>query len=122
MYRPHQGATALPVFLDTLACGPAAQCVPQVSASASRDAAGRIHLSLCNLSLEKEAEVESEVRGVAVSTASGRILTDARMNAHNTFEQPEALGPVEFDGALLGRGGKLTVKLPAKAVVMLELG
>jgi len=121
MFRAHQEATALPVFLDTLACGPAAQCVPQVSASASRDAAGRLHLSLCNLDLEKEAEIDGEVRGVALKAVSGRVLTDAKMNAHNTFKQPEALRPTAFDGATLGPAGKLTVKLPAKSVVMLEL-
>jgi alpha-N-arabinofuranosidase len=42
------------------------------------------------------------------------------MTAHNTFEQPDAVRPVTFDGAKLS-GDKLTVQLPAKSVVVLEL-
>ncbi len=42
------------------------------------------------------------------------------MNAHNTFEEPAAVAPAAFDGAAL-RNGILTVNLPAKSVVVLEV-
>jgi alpha-L-arabinofuranosidase len=51
---------------------------------------------------------------------TGRVLTAAAMNAHNTFERPTAVQPVEFRGARLS-GTTLTVELPAKSVVVLEL-
>ena len=40
--------------------------------------------------------------------------------AHNTFDAPERVKPGPFDGAKLS-DGKLTVELPAHAVVVLTL-
>jgi alpha-N-arabinofuranosidase len=42
------------------------------------------------------------------------------MNAHNTFEQPDVVRPAPFTGARL-TAGRLTVDLPPKSVVVLEL-
>jgi alpha-N-arabinofuranosidase len=42
------------------------------------------------------------------------------MNAHNTFERPTAVQPAEFRGARLS-GSTLTIDLPAKSVVVLEI-
>jgi alpha-N-arabinofuranosidase len=42
------------------------------------------------------------------------------MNARNTFEAPETVRPVTFAGATMANG-ILTVELPAKSVVVLEL-
>jgi alpha-L-arabinofuranosidase len=50
----------------------------------------------------------------------GEVLTADAMDAHNTFESPEAIHPVVFDGAKLD-GNKLSVTLPAKSVVVLKL-
>ena len=51
---------------------------------------------------------------------SGRILTAEAMNAHNTFDNPDNLVPVSFDGARVEKG-KLIVEMPAKSLVTLEL-
>jgi alpha-N-arabinofuranosidase len=42
------------------------------------------------------------------------------MNTHNAFDAPETIKPAPFEGAKLD-GGKLTIALPAKSVVVLEL-
>ena len=42
------------------------------------------------------------------------------MNAHNTFDAPDAVKPQPFTGASLV-GATLTVALPARSVVVLEL-
>jgi alpha-N-arabinofuranosidase len=60
------------------------------------------------------------VRGQSVTAVSGRILTADQMNAHNTFEQPEAVRPAPFTGATVS-GETLTVQLPAKSLVVLQL-
>ena len=91
-----------------------------VSATASRDAAGRIHLTLTNIDPNQPRTVNVSVRGQNVTSVSGRMLTADRMTAYNSFEQPNAVHPVTFDGARL-TGGTLTVQLPAKALVSLEL-
>jgi alpha-N-arabinofuranosidase len=64
--------------------------------------------------------VSCELRGVAAKSVSGRILTAPEINSHNTFDAPDAVAPQPFTGASLAEG-KLSVKLPAKSVVVLEL-
>ena len=75
---------------------------------------------LCNLDPRKVQEVAAELKGTAAKKVSGTILTAATMQAHNTFEKPETLKPAAFDGAKLD-GVKLSVTLPAKSVVVLEI-
>jgi alpha-N-arabinofuranosidase len=120
MYKVHQDATLAPTYLE---CSPYSldkDQVPQLSVSASRDAAGRIHLSLCNLHHEQPAEVACELRGAMASSATGRVLTGGAINAHNTFDEPNLVKPVDF-GEFKLSGAGLTVKLPARSVVVLEI-
>jgi alpha-N-arabinofuranosidase len=51
---------------------------------------------------------------------TGRILTGSTMDAHNTFDKPTTIQPVAFNGAKIA-GGNLTIELPAKSVIVLEL-
>ncbi len=121
MYKVHQDATYLPVFLEDEGYEMEGKRLPLVSASASMDDAGRIHVSLCNLHHEKEAEVAMEIRGVEPKgKPGGRILTAPKMDSHNDFKNPDAVKPAAFDGTR-GAKGSLTVKLPARSVVVLEL-
>jgi alpha-N-arabinofuranosidase len=120
MFKVHQGATSLPVELTGPDYKYGLEKLPSVSASASRDAAGKIHLSLVNLHPNEPITVAAVLEGVTATTVSGRILTANAMDAHNTFAAPEVVKPAAFTGASLA-GGKLNVTLPAKSVVVLEL-
>ena len=91
-----------------------------MSASASRDAAGKIHLSLVNADPNRAITVTCTFDGFVAKAVTGRVLTAPAMNAHNTFDAPNAVHPVAFAGAGLA-SGTLTVALPAKSVVVLEL-
>jgi alpha-N-arabinofuranosidase len=51
--------------------------------------------------------------------ATGQILTAPSMEAHNTFEAPNALHPVAFAGT--AEDGKLVFDLPAKAVAVVRI-
>ena len=51
---------------------------------------------------------------------TGEILTSADIHDCNTFENPETVRPVAFDGYKI-KNGKLIVKLPAKSIVALAL-
>ncbi|GJM82328.1 hypothetical protein HMSSN139_48240 [Paenibacillus sp. HMSSN-139] len=53
-------------------------------------------------------------------TVTGSTLTSGRIDAHNTFAQPDAVKPQPFESFQL-EGGKLTVNLPAMSVTTLEL-
>ncbi len=120
MYKVHQDATLLPLVLDCDRIEEAA--LPAVSASASRDAKGRTHLSLCNLHIEKEAELEVELRGLpaALKGASGRIVAAPTMDGRNDFAAPNRVVPKAFEGAKV-EGGKLKLRLPPMSVAVLEL-
>ena len=120
MYTVHHDALMLPISLDPGRYVNGERSMPAVSATASRDAAGRIHLTLTNIDPNQPRTVIVSVRGQNVTSVTGRVLTADRMNAYNSFEQPNAVHPVTFDGARL-TGGTLTVQLPAKALVSLEL-
>ena len=96
------------------------QSVPAVSASASKDKDGRIHITLVNLDPNHGRTVQVDIRGQRVSGVSGRLLTAPAMNADNTFEQPNTVPPVDLQGARLS-GGNLAIDLPSKSVVVVEL-
>jgi len=121
MYKVHQDATRLDLELSGEGYEFEGQVIPKLSATASRDGEGRIHVTVCNLDHANGATLEVELRGVdAVKAVSGRLLTAEAMQAHNTFENPDAVKPVPFGGAQ-AEGKKLKADLPAKSVVLLTL-
>jgi len=120
MYKVHQDATLLPLDLSCEEYTYGEYSMPSLSASASKDAPGRVHVSLCNVSPHQSADVMCELRGMALSAVSGQVLTADRMQAHNSFDAPEQVHPAEFHGATI-HDNRVTMTLPAKSVVVLEL-
>ncbi len=122
LYKVHHDATLLPLAFegDTGRYEYQGKSLPAVSASASRDREGKIHVTFANVDPNKTRTVMAELRGVAVASVTGLVLTAGAMNAHNTFEKPDAVKPAVFQGAKLS-GSTLLVALPAKSVVALEL-
>jgi alpha-N-arabinofuranosidase len=119
-YKVHQDAKLLPISLQSDEYTFEGQSVPAVSASASRDEQGRIHITLVNLDPNRGRTIQTELRGQRASGVAGRVLTSDAMNAHNTFERPNTVKPAEFGGARLS-GDTLNVQLPPKSIVVLEL-
>lgn len=120
MYKVHQGATLLPHDLTCSVYGREETKLPALSVSASKDAEGVIHITLCNLDPKVPSELECRIEGASVKKASGRVLTAESMNAHNTFENPTAITPTRFDGVVL-KDNKISCTLPSKSVVWLQV-
>jgi alpha-N-arabinofuranosidase len=120
MYKVHQDATLLPVELQCRDYQYGDNKVPALNASASRNGAGKIHISLCNLDAKNSAEIICELKGIEAKKVSGRVLTSDTMTAHNTFDNPEAIKPAVFNDVQL-KEDVLTAVLPAKSVVVLEI-
>jgi alpha-N-arabinofuranosidase len=120
MLNVHQGATLVPIELTTPNLPGTSEHIPNVSASASRDAAGKIHLSLVNTSPDGPVTLNCVVAGADIKAPVGRVLTAADMTAHNTFDAAHAVEPQPFTGATVS-GGKLNIVLPAMSVAILEL-
>jgi alpha-N-arabinofuranosidase len=120
MYKVHQGATSLPVDLTTPNYTVGSESIPAVSATASRDAAGKIHLSLVNTKPSEAVTVSCKLAGATAKTVTGRVLTAPEVTSINTFASPHVVEPKAFNDAKLS-GDTLTVTLPSKSVVVLEL-
>ena len=65
------------------------------------------------------AKVTCQLEGAKTQKLSGRVLSAAAMNAHNTFELPDTVKTAEFN-AFQASGDGFTATLPVKSVVVLE--
>jgi alpha-L-arabinofuranosidase len=120
MFRVHQEAQLLNTDLRCEDYEVEARKIPAITASASVDKEGRIHVSLANLNPHKEIVITCPVIGEVYKTITGEVLTAGEMAAFNSFEKPEAVKPVSFSGFKM-KDGNLTVTMPPKSVVVLEL-
>lgn len=122
LYKAHQDAVSLPLAIST----PHYECdgkkIPAVSATASRDKNGRLHISLVNTNPNASATVRCEIAGLgaAPKRVSGRVLTAPAINSVNTFDAPRTVEPQDFTHAKFS-GETLTATLPPKSVVALQV-
>ena len=120
MYKVHQNATLLPSELTCRDYRFEQEKVSALSVSVSRDASGKIHISLCNLDPGKVAPIVCELKDTKPEKVSGQILTAKAMNSHNTFDNPEAVKPAPFTDINL-ENNTLSATLPGKSIVVLEI-
>ena len=120
MYNVHHDALMLPITVTSADYTVGKEKLKAVNASASKDKNGVTHISLVNIDPKKAQDISITVNGAAYKTISGRILKSDKMQNYNSFENPNNIVPVAYDGAKLN-GNKLTAKLPPASVVVLEL-
>ena len=120
MYQVHQDATYLPIELTGPDYALGTNSMPALHASASRDELGRIHVSLVNLDPHRDQQVVARLAGATANRVTGRVLTATDMDAHNTFQNPDAVRPMAFSGFSF-KDHNLSLALPAKSVVVLEI-
>ncbi|MCR2823080.1 alpha-N-arabinofuranosidase [Lederbergia panacisoli] len=122
MFKVHHDASLLSVDSTFENYELDGETLPQVTVSASKDSNGKIHISLCNLDHQSQSDIDIDLRGIDLSSAtvSGRILTADKMNAHNTFEQPENVIPSEFTN-VKKEEQSLSITLPPMSVVVLAV-
>ena len=112
MYQAFMGA--VPYAADVT--GPNYQeGVPMVSVSAARGKDGKLVLAIVNTDPGHAVQVVTNLTG----TAHGRILSAFAMDAHNSFDAPNAVHPVPFSGST--EGGKMSFDMPAKAVAVVKV-
>ena len=91
-----------------------------ISVSASKDASGKVHITLVNIDPNKEQSIDADLRGIEVKNVSGQVLTSGKINDYNSFDTPDVVSVKAFKGAKLSKD-KISITLPSKSVVMLEL-
>ena len=93
---------------------------PMLSASAAKTTDSSIVLAVTNVSLDKDQTIDFTLEGYAAKTVSGRILTSKNVADFNDFQHPNVVAPADFKDAKLKKG-VLTVKIPAKSIVVLNI-
>ena len=119
MYNVHQDALHLPTTCDSkkFTDGNGRECT-YVDVTASRNAEGRIHITLTNTSLKEDAEVTIDLNIDSKAKITGEILTSEDIHDYNKFDSPDTVKPEAFDDFKV-KNGKLIVKMPAKSIIAL---
>lgn len=120
MYTVHHDALMVPLEISSAKYVVDRDTLNAISASASRDAKGVLHISLVNIDAAKVQEVSVDIAGAGIRTVQGRILSSAHLQDHNTFAEPALVKTAEFHGARVD-GSTLRITMPAYSVVVLSL-
>ncbi|WP_230480894.1 alpha-N-arabinofuranosidase [Sphingomonas sp. Leaf21] len=120
LYKVHQGAMLIPVDVATPDYVEGTTRLPTLSASASRDAAGVVHLSIVNLDPVRAAPIRAVLAGMSGRTASARTVTADRIDTRIRFDAPDPFVPRDLSGVALS-GDTLTLTVPPKSVTMVSL-
>ena len=134
MYTPFQEATYLPVDLESEivqvskayfkekegAKDAGYRPCPLLSASAAKTVDGSLVLAVTNVSLDKDQTIDFDIAGYQAKTVSGEILTSKNVADINDFQHPNVVAPKPYKDAKLKKN-TLTVKLPAKSIVVLSI-
>jgi alpha-N-arabinofuranosidase len=120
MFRVHQEANLLNLDLRCEDYTFGSKKIPAISASASVDKTGKVHITLANLNPNKAIVITCPIIGDTFKKVTGEVLSANEMNSYNSFENPEVVKPVAFNGFTL-KDGILSISMPSKSVVVLEL-
>jgi len=121
LYKAHHDATMLPVTLTTNKYTYGGISLDALSVSASRNANGKkINITLVNIDPNKVQTLECELRGFTAKKVTGKVLTSVKINDFNNFVRPNTVTVKELKDIKLNKG-VLSISLPAKSVVLLEI-
>lgn len=120
MYNVHQDATNLAIDVTGKEYEFNGKKLPGISASASRDKNGLIHISLVNIDSKNVQDIAVDLQGGKFTSVTGRIVSSQKIQDKNTFEKPDLIKAAPFKNAALN-GSKVNVKLPPFSVVVLEV-
>ena len=112
MYKPFQGATALPVSVSGPSYTHQDITIPAISASAARTTDGGLVVALVNADAKRAHRVSLPRSGAA--RATGRVLTGASMDAGNTVADPDRVSP--RSARIETEAGRFTAELPPRSV------
>jgi len=120
MYKVHQEASLVPLDVTSEEFVMGDKKIQAVSASASLDGSGKMHISLANIDNQNDQKVTINLKGFQAKKINGRILASEKIQDHNTFSSPENVVPADFNDYKLS-GNTLGISMPAHAVIVLEL-
>ncbi|MXN90085.1 alpha-N-arabinofuranosidase [Flavobacterium sp. Sd200] len=118
LYKVHQDAKLLPVKVLTPDYKFGDATLPAISASASVKE-GKTHVSLVNIDSKNAITVDVDLATSNLKGFTAKIVSSAKLQDHNTFENPNVIAPKDFKDFKF-KNGVLSVTLPPFSVVVLE--
>ena len=120
MYNVHQGATLLPLTLSGPDYVLDGQKLPAISASASKDSTGAIHISLVNIDPLKAQKITLNLSNEQLKSITGQILSSKKMQDYNSFTEPKNIVPQNFKDFTLNKNS-ITITVPPISVIVLAV-
>ncbi len=120
LYTPFQDATSLPARIENNPVYKVGAVeMPGLSATAARGKDGKLYIGLVNSNANQPAELTLQVGTATPKAVKGKLLTASTMDAQNELGKPAQVVPQAFEAQAVD--GKLTLKLPAKSVVVVAV-
>lgn len=120
MYKCHQDAELLDSYLETKMVGlEDDNKVPNMNESVSLGKDGKIHITMTNLSVDEDFEIESVLAETKILSVEGTVLKN-EIRDYNTFDNPEIVKTVEFDDVTV-KDNTIKFTIPAHSVLHLAL-
>ncbi|WP_267347068.1 alpha-L-arabinofuranosidase C-terminal domain-containing protein [Sphingomonas sp. GM_Shp_2] len=120
MYKVHQGATQVAVDVSTPDYVEGTTRLPTLNASASRDAAGKVHLSIVNLDPGRAAPVEAVLAGITRRQVTASTITADRIDRRIEFGKEDPFVPQAISDLSIA-GDRLTLVVPPRSVTMVTM-
>lgn len=114
LFQVHQDSTLLESFAET----DITHGVPVIQQTASIDANGIIHLTVCNLSYDTSTDIHVVLVENKAESVDAKLVT-GNPQAHNTFDSPETVVPRSLDTAVTEKG--LQFSLPPCSIARVSI-
>ncbi len=118
LYKVHQDARLIPVSFTSPEYKMGDKSLPALSVSAS-EKEGKKHFSIANIHPSQTMKVDLDLKSMNLKDFSAKIIASAKLQDHNSFENPKKITPKDFKDYKF-KNGTLSVTLPAFSVVVLE--
>ncbi|MBR3524696.1 MAG: alpha-N-arabinofuranosidase [Lachnospiraceae bacterium] len=120
MYKHHQEAELVRSYIENEEIGIEDEFkTPALQESVSFGKDGKLHITVCNLSVEKDYEIETVLTDAEARAVSGEIV-GGEYHEHNTFDDPERVTKKAFD-AFSVKGDRVCFTMPKSSVVHLAV-
>ena len=120
MYNVHQNAQYVPTECNAAdMVAPSGRIMPEVSVTASKDADGKLHVSIANPVVDKAQTLVLSFDDLNPKNVTGEVLAAPTIQSYNDFGKEPAVAPKAFT-AFKKNGKTLTVTVPAASVVALN--
>ena len=119
MYNVHQDATFVPTEVNAgNIVSPSGRIMPDLSVTASKDAEGKVHVSIANPVLDKAQTITLNFDELKPKNVTGEVLSAPTIQTYNDFGKEPAVAPKAITD-IKKKGNTVTLTVPAASVVTL---